>query len=129
MESVKSFTEKILYGKVKVDQSLIDEASRSGIVLFYFNGEQISSKKDFFNTAKGVMDLPDYFGDNWDAFEECINDLSWVPSRKYIFVYHNASRFFSKSREDGEILTDILEAARQNWRDEGITFESVFIDA
>ncbi len=25
------------------------------------------------------MDFPDYYGVNWDAFLDCIRDLSWLP--------------------------------------------------
>jgi hypothetical protein len=28
---------------------------------------------------KGLR-LPEYFGENWDALDECIRDLSWLPA-------------------------------------------------
>jgi hypothetical protein len=28
--------------------------------------------------------FPGYFGRNWDAFEECVRDLSWLPPGRVI---------------------------------------------
>lgn len=69
------------------------------------------------------MQFPEYFGKNWDAFEECINDLSWLPADGYILVYDRNSDFFDNNPDDGEILVSILKTARENWKSEGIPFE------
>jgi hypothetical protein len=33
--------------------------------------------------------FPDYFGDNWDALEECIRDLSWLPAGPVVLTHHD----------------------------------------
>ena len=34
------------------------------------------------------LSLPDYFGWNWDALEECLRDLSWLPPDRPVVVLH-----------------------------------------
>jgi len=52
----------------------------------------LESKEDLFNAFETSIGLPDYFGGNWDAFEECIRDLSWVRSAN-IILSHNSLPF------------------------------------
>lgn len=33
------------------------------------------TKPEFFRTIQQALEFPDYFGHNWDAFNECISDL------------------------------------------------------
>lgn len=33
--------------------------------------------------------FPDYFGANWDALEECIRDLSWLPHGPVVLKHHD----------------------------------------
>ena len=125
MEAVDTLAASIRKGAVRVDAGLIDDAAGQGIAVFYLNGRSIHTKKDFFRAARDVMKLPDYFGGNWDAFEECINDLSWLPARGYILVYENTSPFFSGNPDDERILKEILHDARENHGQEGVPFEFI----
>lgn len=38
--------------------------------------------------ARG-LNFPGYFRHNWDAFEECLRDLSWVSEARVV-IYHDA---------------------------------------
>lgn len=125
MMAVDKLAEAISRGDTSIDQALIDDAARNGISIFYFNGKSITNKKEFFKAAKDVMRLPSYFGENWDAFEECISDLSWLNSTGYIFIYDYTSCFFSGNPRDEFILKDILLAARINHEQEGVPFEFI----
>lgn len=33
--------------------------------------------------------FPDYFGGNWNALEECIRDLSWLPAGPVVLKHHD----------------------------------------
>ncbi len=127
MKNTETYVELITKSNVPLNADIIDDASLNNIVIFYFKGSSIASKADFFNAAKKVMKLPSYFGKNWDAFEECINDLSWISASGYIFVYDNTLRFISKYPDDADILRSILNEASIKWKQENIPFEVVLV--
>ena len=52
-------------------------------------GGSLDSKENVFKAIAGAMGFPDYFGMNWDAFDECLNDLSWLPSSRFVIVLKN----------------------------------------
>jgi len=47
----------------------------------------IENKKELFTFLAQLIPLPDYFGKNWDALEECLTDLSWLPERKLTLAH------------------------------------------
>jgi hypothetical protein len=40
----------------------------------------IKSKAALLEALFVALRFPDYFGGNWDALDECIRDLSWLPN-------------------------------------------------
>ncbi|MBS0202461.1 MAG: barstar family protein [Planctomycetes bacterium] len=59
--------------------------------------------------AKG-LDFPDYFGWNWDAFDECLRDLSWIDDSRRIVLFHEDVPFEPHS-EERSIYLEILREA------------------
>ena len=59
--------------------------------------------------------FPGYFGWNWDALSDCLEDLNWLPADGYLIVVENAPRLLSKSAEDQHTLFRILSRAVHHW--------------
>jgi RNAse (barnase) inhibitor barstar len=101
----------------------VKSASQEGAKVFYLDGRKIATKEDFLRETSEVMKFPAYFGANWDAFDECIRDLSWMPAQKYILIY-DRSDIFSKAQPDQwQIAQDILQSASQYWQESGRLME------
>ena len=51
---------------------------------FLLDGAGIQGKEQFLNHAASVLSFPDYFGNNWDAFEDCLTDMSWHEAKGFV---------------------------------------------
>src|SRR5437764_6712939 len=49
----------------------------------------ISTEMALFSAYDAEVSLPDYFGENWDAFAECIRDLSWVGPQQVVITHQD----------------------------------------
>jgi hypothetical protein len=54
---------------------------------FFLDGSKITDKESFFKAIALAMDFPDYFGHNWDALRECLDDLSWVKEERKVLIW------------------------------------------
>ena len=52
-------------------------AAASGGQVALLDGAQARDKAAFMRAVASALQLPDYFGANWDAFAECLDDLHW----------------------------------------------------
>ncbi|PZU95969.1 MAG: barnase inhibitor [Pseudanabaena sp.] len=84
--------------------------------IFYLDGREIQDKQSFLQKVAEVMQFPDYFGYNWDAFEECITDLDWCPAAQYILIYDYPEAFSTAEPEEWMIAYDILRLAVEYWQ-------------
>ena len=62
-----------------------------------------------------ALDFPDYFGHNWDALEECLIDLEWLPAKGYILLITDAAHVLSNDEEEYETFLEILRDAGEAW--------------
>lgn len=102
--------------------TLQEEAAAAGWQLFHLDGAAIRDKASFLAAAKQAFAMPHYVGNNWDAYEEAVNDLAWAPAAGYVVVYDDAANL---DEHDPRALTtalDILATAAGSWQAEGKPF-------
>jgi RNAse (barnase) inhibitor barstar len=62
-----------------------------------------------------ALDFPDYFGHNWDALEECLTDLEWLPAKGYILLITDAAHVLANDEAEYETFLEILCDAGEAW--------------
>src|SRR5262249_6807368 len=90
--------------------------------LFTLDGTNIRSKSDLLSMLSRIMCFPDYFGSNWDALEECLRDLAWVPARGYIIQFTHADDFIKTSLSDFHDFVQIVQSAYLHWQKNKVEF-------
>ncbi|MGN6186877.1 MAG: barstar family protein [Thermoanaerobaculia bacterium] len=61
------------------------------------------NKHELFAELASALALPHYFGNNWDAFEECLGDLDAPPD----LVVRNARALWERLPREMMLLADI----------------------
>lgn len=91
--------------------TLLTEVRARGWIPFYFDGQAITDKKSFLRMAAAAMSFPSYFGNNWDAFEECVTDLEWIAAQPRVLIYDHVSTFFEQNSKEWKTASGILAEA------------------
>lgn len=75
-----------------------------------------SSKSSLFMAYGSALQAPNgYFGENWDAFSDCLLDLDWIDSFEVFIVHRELPHL---SHEETAIYLNILQHAMTTWADE-----------
>jgi RNAse (barnase) inhibitor barstar len=85
-------------------------AERGDIRVALLQGGEPATAAGFFRAVAASLEFPDYFGGNWDALDECLSDLAWIPEPAVLVVIRDADRLLANAPEDWRILLDILAA-------------------
>jgi hypothetical protein len=73
----------------------------------------VRSKQRLFLIYSTALRFPRYFGWNWDAFEECLNDLSWLRPDQTVVIVHEELPFGAGGENRG-IYLDVLRRMASN---------------
>lgn len=76
-----------------------------------FSVSEIAGGPSLFGELATALELPDYFGHNWDALEECLRDLE--NDRAIVLLVHNAQVRWRRAAEEMTMLVDVWMAAAE----------------
>ena len=87
-----------------------------GILLVEADAALMMNYESSLRELAAVFQFPDYFGENYNALDECITDLDWLPAEGYLFVIKNsASLMIEEPEHDLGVLLRILYDAGEEW--------------
>lgn len=101
-------------------RTMVRAAERADWHAMHLDGAMVASKADFLDAAGRAMSFPHWAGHNWDAFEELVNDLSWLPrAAGYLLLFERASWLAKAQPKVLSVALDILATAAENRRAAG----------
>ena len=63
---------------------------------------RFQEKEKLLREIAAALRFPDWFGQNWDALEDCLTDLSWLDADACVLVFEQA-----KPGDDFGVLVDV----------------------
>jgi RNAse (barnase) inhibitor barstar len=85
-------------------------------------------KTSFLERMAEALAFPAWFGQNWDAFFDCLADLGWRPARGYVLLLEHADTMRCDAPEALDTALAILGDAASAWESRGVPFR-VFVSA
>lgn len=86
-----------------------------GFAVCTLQGKKCRTSASLFTEFARALTFPDYFGHNWDALEECLADLEWLPAKGYVLLMMDAQAVLQGDEEEYETLLEILSDAGEAW--------------
>jgi RNAse (barnase) inhibitor barstar len=109
----------VLVGNTEdVDQYVAKLRFEAGarIAIRVLRGENMKSADGVYNELAAALQFPLYFGRNWDALDECLADLEWLPSDAYLLVFADAPLVLESAGDrDAETFLKLLFRACNDW--------------
>jgi RNAse (barnase) inhibitor barstar len=93
-------------------RAIRDELVTAGWMMRIVDGIAMVDRASLFDEFATACDFPDWFGGNWDAFADCLRDLSWLPSDPIAILWQRSGAVDPELRHDAGRVIDAAIAAR-----------------
>jgi Barstar (barnase inhibitor) len=93
--------------------ALRNDPRLQGVCVIALRGWKMKERSGVFDEFAAALQFPYYFGENWNAFIDCIGDLSWLQSAGFVLVVEHVSEVLvaGDSDEFGLFLERLQQAA------------------
>lgn len=113
----------VLEGDAQV--ALAAAFSRTGkIAVARLDGAALENDDTVFMAFFNAFEFPEYFGWNWDALSDCLQDMAWYAADRYLVLIEHAELALAQDEEGRRVLFSILKRAA-SCRAESIPFKVV----
>lgn len=105
----------------EVSVEAVTEWARShGVYFSQLQGERISTSHNFMTEIADALSFPSYFGKNWDALDECLRDLEWLPANGYLIFFEKVDTFAITEPHSFAIALRVFKWAIEHWESHGV---------
>ena len=83
------------------------------------DGAEVMDKDAFLELCATAFGLPEWFGMNWDALDECLAEID-LGTPGIVVLWSEWSEFAEAEPEDFAVAVDVLSSAARLWTSEGV---------
>ena len=88
---------------------------RRGAVIRRIRGHHCETKQALLAEWARAFNFPEYFGHNWDAFNDCLTDLDWLPAECYIAIVSDSGDVLPDDDASFATFIKALWSAATTW--------------
>lgn len=86
------------------------------VVARLIRGHKARTAAALFDEFAAALQFPYYFGENWDALDECLSDLEWLPGKAYVLFITNSDRLLEEEPpEEMRSFLRLLARIAEEW--------------
>jgi hypothetical protein len=104
-----------------------DALTAQGIVVADCNASGVADDKELLDAVGEALSFPAYFGRNWDALDEMLRDLEWLPAEGWVLVVTGSRKLWTSRPETAAKLLRAWPGAARRWAGEDRGFHLVFV--
>jgi len=102
--------------------------SQRNVVTVQLAGDLIIDQESLMRAISTEMHFPAYFGYNWNALEDCLRDLQWIPADNYCFIWKDAQKLLLNAPLDFVTFLDVFFEVSEWWHEQGTRFQLWIMD-
>jgi len=88
-------------------------------------GNKCRTMNALFDEFAAAWQFPPYFGENWNALDECLADLEWLPAEAYVLLITDAPALLVDDKPEAfGLFVDLIDGIARGWKD--ASFQVVF---
>jgi RNAse (barnase) inhibitor barstar len=84
------------------------------------DGAEVEDRESFLQMCDEAFGLPDWFGMNWDALEECLGDLDLGEAEGVLVVWASWALLAEAEPKAFATALDVLGSAGRGWTQDGV---------
>jgi hypothetical protein len=94
----------------------LEAAATNRMVVRMVRGRKSTTREAFFDESAAALQFPYYFGENWDAYFDCIRDLSWLRADALVVCISDANRLLEAAPSDQlERFVAVMNDTATSW--------------
>lgn len=91
-------------------------AAHDGVLKIRVDGQRMESFPDLFVELGAAFRFPSYFGNNFNALDDVLTDLEWLPAEGYLVEIDHADRvLIQESDDDFAAFLKLLQRVAEEW--------------
>jgi RNAse (barnase) inhibitor barstar len=101
------------------------QCAPNGGVVRVVRGLKCANYESLHTEVAAALQFPNYYGENWDAMDECITDLEWAPASWYLVHVSTVEAVLPAEPRDFRVFLRILASAHDAWHHPEATGQSI----
>ena len=107
------------HGPIK---DLLAGAQAAGCLVLRVDLAAARNKQEMLTAIARALRFPEWFGHNWDALNDCLLDMGWLPATAYVIILDHCDGIHGRAEADFVTLIQAFQSAAGEWREQGVPF-------